>query len=78
MKFKSPIPSFVSPTIQVILLKFNCLGLFCRGMFRSTSTIEASFLLKDIDDNLIEIERLKRRISKYKKDDEDRRQGRKD
>ena len=55
MKFKSPIPSFVSPTI-----------------------IEASSLLKDIADNLIEIERLKRRISKYKKDDEDRRQGRKD
>ena len=32
----------------------------------------------EVDSNRAEIERLKRKISKYKKDDEDRRQGRKD
>ena len=34
--------------------------------------------IMEVDSNRAEIERLKRKISKYKKDDEDRRQGRKD
>jgi len=46
--------------------------------FVSPTVIEVSSLRKDIVDNLLEIERLKRRISKYKKDDEDRRQSRED